>query len=570
MRTAKRFKSKRSAVSGRRSAVGRFLPQEAAADVILLGGNLITMDPGKPSAEALAIKDGRFLKIGRDSEVVAFAGRKTQTIHLRGSTVTPGFNDSHQHLSQVATELLQMDCSPAFCKTIGQIQRAVWKQVQKRPPGEWIRGVGYDDTKTADPRLLGRFDLDAVAPEHPVLIQHISGHWGVTNSKGLEMGGVQENTPDPKGGAYGRDPETGRLNGILYEQAEFDYVFEGLSGHAPIIPPFSLKERKKGLKKACDLYLAAGITSVTDALVSKMSLETYQEGWKPGESKLRVYMLITYEYLPHLKALGLKTGFGNEWLKAGGVKIIADGAIAGRTAFLSEPYAGTQNRGIFVAGSEESLHEAIWKAHEAGFQVCVHANGDRAITLTLDGLQKALQRLPRQDHRHRLEHCTVVNPEILQRMKRLKLLAVPFGSYIHHHGEKMIPCYGPERVAWMFAHRSFLNHGIPVSGSSDNPCGPYAPLLAIQSCVTRKSAAGEVLGAKQRISVEEAIYLYTLASAYASFEENLKGSLTPGKLADLVVLGEDPRRVNPDEIKDIPVEMTLVGGEIKYAGNKSS
>jgi predicted amidohydrolase YtcJ len=312
------------------------------------------------------------------------------------------------------------------------------------------------------------------------------------------------------------------------------------------------------------MYLASGITGVHDALVSALSLETYQEAFRGGDLNLRVYMLITYEYLPHLMALRLKTGFGNEWLKVGGIKIIADGAIAGRTAYLSEPYVGTQERGILVAESEEALHESIRRGHEAGFQVCVHANGDRGIEMTLDGFEKALNALPRKDHRHRLEHCTVVNPEILRRIKKLKLLALPFGSYIHHHGEKMIPFYGPERVEMMFAHRSFLDYGIPVSGSSDNPCGPYEPLLAIQSCVTRKSAAGEVLAAKQRITVDEAIYLYTQASAYASFEENLKGSIEPGKLADLVVLGADPRRVDPDGIKDIPVEMTVVGGEIKY------
>jgi hypothetical protein len=541
------------------------IPREAAADVILLSGNVITMDPRKPGAQAIAIKEGRFLKVGNEAEVRALAGRKTEIIALQGRTVAPGFIDSHQHLSQVGTNLLQIDCSPGVCKSIAQIQRAVLKETRRKPRGEWIRGVGYDDTKTTGKGILSRWDLDEVTPEHPVFIQHVSGHWAVTNRKGLEAGGVQENTPDPKGGAYGRDPQTGKLNGILYEQAEFAYVFEGLTGQKPIIPPFSLKDREKGLGLAGDMYLSSGITSVNDALVSALSLETYQEAWKSGVLKLRVYMLITYEYLPHLQALGLKTGFGNEWLKVGGIKIIADGAIAGRTAFLSEPYVGTQDKGILVAESEEALHESIRQGHEAGFQVCVHANGDRVIEMTLDGFEKALQVLPRKDHRHRLEHCTVVNREILKRMKKLKLLAVPFGSYIHHHGEKMIPYYGPERVEMMFAHRSFLDYGIPVSGSSDNPCGPYEPLLAMQSCVTRKSAAGEVLAAKQRISAEEALYLYTMASAYASFEENIKGSIEPGKLADLVVLGEDPRRVNPEEIKDIPVEMTMVGGEGKYA-----
>ena len=540
------------------------LPKEAAADLILWGGTIITMDPKRPSARAVAVKDGRFLKVGDEEEVKEFASRKTRVIPLKGRTITPGFIDSHQHLSQVGTELLQVDCSPKHGRSIGQIKRLIQKEASRQAPGEWIQGVGYDDTKTTDQRLLNRWDLDEAAPDHPVLIQHISGHWGVTNGKGLEAGGVQENTPDPQGGAYGRDPGTGRLNGVLYEQAEFVYVFEGLSGQPPLIPPFSLRERRKGLRLASDRYLASGITSVHDALVSAQSLETYQETRKNGDLDLRVYMLIAHEYLPHLMALNLKTGFGDDWLKLGGIKVIADGAIAGRTAFLSEPYVGGEDRGILVAASEEALQETIYQVHRAGYQACVHANGDRAISMALDGFERALRDTPRKEHRHRLEHCTVVNPEILRRIKKLKLLVTPFGSYIYHHGEKMIPFYGPKRVEMMFAHRSFLDYGIAVSGASDNPCGPYEPLLAIQSCVTRKSAAGEVLAAKQRITVEEAIYLYTMASAYASFEEDRKGSITPGKLADLVVLGEDPRRVDPDEIKDMPVEMTIVGGEIKY------
>jgi predicted amidohydrolase YtcJ len=540
------------------------LPQEASADMILWGGNIITVDPRKPAARAVAIKDGRFLKVGGDEEVKALAGSKTRRIALRGRTVTPGFIDSHQHLSQYGTELLQIDCSPKRCKTIVEIQKAVLQDAKRRPTGEWIRGVGYDDTKTQAGKVLTRWELDEVAPDHPVLIQQIGGHWGVVNSKALEVGGIREDSPDPKGGAYGRDPATRRLNGILYEQAEFAFVFEGTTGQPPIIPPYSLKDRIKGMRLAGNRYLASGITSVHDALVSAQTLETYQEALRTGDLKLRVYMLITIEYLPQLRALNLRTGFGNEWLKIGGVKILADGAIAGRTAYLSEPYIGSEDRGILAVESEQVLHDLIRQGHDAGFQVCVHANGDRVIEMTLDGFEKAMNKLPRKDSRHRLEHCTVVNPEILKRIKKLKLLVTPFGSYIYHHGEKMIPYYGTKRVEMMFAHRSFLDYGIAVSGASDSPCGPYEPLLAIQSCVTRRSSAGESLGSGQRITVEEALSLYTMASAYASFEENIKGSITPGKLADMVVLGEDPRKVDPDEIKAIPVEMTLVGGEIMH------
>jgi len=320
------------------------------------------------------------------------------------------------------------------------------------------------------------------------------------------------------------------------------------------------------VRLASDRYVAAGLTSVNDALVSAQTIETYQEALKTGDLKVRVYMVIAIEYLPHLQALKLRTGYGNEWLRFGGVKILADGGIAGRTAYLNEPYIGTNDRGIFAIESEAALHELIRKGHEAGYQVCVHANGDRTIEMALNGFEKALAASPRKNHRHRLEHCTVVNPALLKRIKKNSMVVTPFGSYIYFHGEKMNPCYGSKRVAMMFAHRSFLDYGIRVCGASDNPCGPYEPLLAIQSCVTRKSSAGEILGENQRISVEEAIRLYTLGSAYASFEENIKGSITPGKLADLVVLDEDPRKVNPEEIKNIPVAMTIVGGEVRYGG----
>ncbi len=539
------------------------LPKGASADLILWGGKVITVDSRKPAVQAVAIKNGRFLMVGSDSEVRALSGRSTEVIDLKGRTVTPGFIDSHQHLFEYGTNLLQLDCSPKKCRSIADVKMSVFREALRRAPGEWIRGVGYDDTKTTDLRPLNRWDLDEVAPNHPVFIQQVSGHWAVVNTPALKTGGVQENTPDPKGGSYGRDPQTGRLNGTLYEQAEFAFVYEGTTGKPPIMPPFSLKERIKGVRLASDRYLAAGLTSVNDALVSAQTIETYQAALKSGDLKVRVYMLVSIEYLPQLQVLRLKTGFGNEWLRLGGVKILADGGIAGRTAFLTEPYVGTEDRGILAVESEEALHEMIRRGHEAGYQVCVHANGDRTIEMALNGFEKALASLPRKNHRHRLEHCTVVNPALLKRIRKNRLLVTPFGSYIYFHGEKMIPHYGPERVARMFAHRSFLDAGIQVSGASDSPCGPYEPLLAIQSCVTRKSFAGEVLGANQAITADEAIFIYTMASAYASFEENIKGSITPGKLGDLVVLGEDPRRVNPDEIKNIPVELTLVGGEIR-------
>ncbi len=317
---------------------------EAAADLVFWGGKVITVDPRKPEAEAVAIKDGRFLMAGGNAEVRRLAGRNTEVIALKGQTVLPGFIDSHQHLFEYGTNLLQLDCSPKKGRSIADIKKIVLKETRRKAPGEWIRGVGYDDTKTTALRSLNRWDLDEVAPDHPVFIQQVSGHWAVVNSRALEMGGVKEDTPDPKGGSYGRDPQTGRLNGILYEQAEFAFVYEGTTGQPPIMPPFSLKERTKGVHSASDRYVAAGLTSVNDALVSAQTIQTYQEALKSGDLKVRVYMLVAIEYLPQLQALKLQTGFGNEWLRLGGVKILADGGIAGRTAYLTEPYVGTEDR----------------------------------------------------------------------------------------------------------------------------------------------------------------------------------------------------------------------------------
>jgi hypothetical protein len=243
--------------------------------------------------------------------------------------------------------------------------------------------------------------------------------------------------------------------------------------------------------------------------------------------------------------------------------LVADGAISGRTAYLSQPYLGsTDDRGILAMEPEE-LEEKVSAVHRAGFQVCVHANGDATIEIVLSAYEKALKSLPRENCRHRIEHCTVVTPSILERLKRLGCIVTPFCTYVYYHGDKM-RFYGEKRVAMMFAHRSFLDEGIISTGATDYSPGPYSPLLGIQSMVTRTDMNGNVWGAEQRVSVEEAIRIYTLHGAYASFEEDVKGSITEGKLADFVVLGDDPTSVEPTDIKDIPVERTILGGRTVF------
>ncbi len=424
------------------------------------------------------------------------------------------------------------------------------------PQGEWVQGFKFDDTKTAETRFLTRGDLDEVSTDHPIFVGHRGGHIYYVNSKAFEVAGITKETTDPSGGKYERDPQTGELTGVILERAADLFRYE-------LLPQVTATDRRAGLRDICRRFNQAGLTSVHDAMVDHTHLQTYQEGLSAGELTLRVYMLISYRYLDDLQRAGLHTGFGNEMLRIGGIKFVSDGAISGRTAYLSQPYVGsTDDRGILAMQPEE-METWARRAHEAGFQMCTHANGDTAIEMTLTAYEKALESLPRADARPRIEHCTLVSPGILERMKKLGCIATPFCSYVYYHGEKM-QYYGEERLEWMFAQRSFLDYGIISTGATDYVPGPYEPLLGIQSCVTRTDSSGKAWGASQKISVEEALRLYTMNGAYAGFEEHLKGSISVGKLADLVVLGGDPLTVDPHTIKDIPVEKTMVGGRLVY------
>jgi predicted amidohydrolase YtcJ len=337
-----------------------------------------------------------------------------------------------------------------------------------------------------------------------------------------------------------------------------------------VLPKATPQDRRRGLDLICGMFASAGLTSVHDAMVSNEDLLIYQEAHTGGGLPLRVYLLMYRDHFPALRDAGIKTGFGDDRLRIGGIKMVSDGAIATRTAYLAQPYIDNPeenggcgcNYGLRVMDPQET-EERVLEMHQAGFQVCIHSNGDAAIDMVLTAYEKAQAAYPRKDPRHRIEHCSVVNPDLLRRIKDLGAMAIPFCSYIYYHGEKM-PFYGQDRLQRMFAQRSFIDHGINSTGASDYPCSPMYPLMGIQSCVTREDSSGLVWGPDQRITVEEALRLYTINGAYASFEEGIKGSIETGKLGDLVVLGDDPIRVEVHTIKDIPVERTMVGGETIY------
>ena len=535
-----------------------FLPlalrERTVPETILYNGNVITVDAEAPRAQAVAISDGRFLAVGSDDEIRRLADARTARVDLGGKTVVPGFIDAHSHPAVSGRmHLRQVDCD---LRSISAIQQAIRRRAARTPKGQWVLGFKYDDTKTSEGRPLTRADLDAAAPDHPVHISHRGGHTAYVNSLAFRLAGVSENTPDPPGGKFDRDPATNRLTGKVSETA--DEAFD------KVIPnTFTREDYREGVKIITKMMTRAGVTSVHDAYGSPQDLRAYQDARDAGELSMRVYCLVGSSHLDRMIAAGVRTGFGDEWVRVGAMKMTCDGSISERTARLSQPYVGRPDDYGILVTPEEELYARGRKAHEAGWQLGIHANGDAAIDITLRVYERLQRELPRRDPRFRIEHCTVINDSLVRRMRALGIIPTPFSTYVYFHGEKMRE-YGAERLNHMFAVRSFLDAGLRVTQNSDYPPGPFEPMMALQSSVTRTDMKGNVWGERQRVTVEEAIRVGTINGAYASFEERLKGSIEPGKLADLVVLGRDPIREDPRSLINIPVERTMVGGRWVY------
>jgi len=531
-------------------------------DLLVLNANIVTVDNKNSVVEAVAVKDGRIAALGPTGALKDLAGPHTRIIDAGTRTIVPGFIDAHCHLLSITgRQTLDVNCSADRVRNIDDIVGALKNKAHATAHGQWILGSSYDHAKLEERRHPTRWELDKASADHPIHLRHVSGHLGVVNSKALAVSGITRRTNDPPGGSFDRD-SSGDLTGLCREQADFLFI-PGIGGEQSIIPPPTEEQMRMGLEMACSQYNSLGITSAGDAAVGPAEIAAYESALAAGSLTVRVYMMILDRYLPLLRQLSLRTGFGNDYLRIGSIKSFVDGAIAGGTAWLNEPYEGRADDYGIATKRREALLETISSAHAAGFQVSVHANGDRAITMVLDVLEEVMGKIPRKNHRHRIAHCTVVDEEILSRIKKLGVVVLPFSTYIYQHGDKMSQ-YG-SRISRMFAHRSFLDFGIPVGGSSDHPCATQDPLLAIQTMVTRRSSNGNLLGPEQRIRVSDAIRIYTMGSAYASFEDHLKGSLETGKLADFVILGKDPNTVPPEEIQEISVDKTFVGGKEVYS-----
>jgi predicted amidohydrolase YtcJ len=535
---------------GSMAAVSLFPMEEEKPELILHNGNVVTVNAREPRAQALAISRGRIVAVGNDADVLHLAAVGSKKIDLGGKTVLPGFIDAHSHPAMAGVMHLRMvDCD---LRSIAAIQAAMRERAAKTPAGEWVLGFKYDDTKTSDGRPLKIEDLDAAVPDHPVQIEHRGGHTVYCNSLALQKAGINDKTPDPPGGKIDHDAATGKLSGRVAESAR-----EFLN---KVIPEkLTRDDHREGVKLISKMLAKTGITSAHEAQGTPTDLLAYQDAHEAGELLYRAYCFINYRYIDSMIAAGVRTGLGDDWVRVGAMKLVCDGSISERTARLSAPYEGRPNDFGILVMTEEELYIYGRKAHLAGWQIGTHSNGDVGIDTALRVYERLQKENPRRDPRFRLEHCTVVNDGLISRIKALGAIPTPFSTYVYYHGEKM-RFYGQERQNHMFALRSFLDAGIRATQASDYPPGEFIPMMALQSEVTRTDMKGNVWGPKQKITVEEAIRVGTINGAYASFEENLKGSLEAGKAADLVVLGRDPLKEDPSTLVSIPVERTMAGG----------
>jgi predicted amidohydrolase YtcJ len=539
-------------------------------DLVLDNADILTIDPSRPRAGSIGIIGDRIVAVGDRGDL---AGREaTTTIDLDGRFVVPGFNDAHNHMPAFGATLNEVPLHAGAVRSIEEIVAAIAQRTTDRPPGSWIVGAGYDHNKLAEGRHPTRHELDVASLEHPVVLNHTSGHFVTLNSAAMRLARIGE-VDVPEGGvvALGDD---GEPNGLLEEQAQ-QLVRR-------LLHPLSVDAIVSNLGAASDRYLSEGVTSCQEAGVGgilgtaePLELAAYQRARHDRRLRVRVTLMASVDALhdldhhaddpePFALDLGLHTGFGDDWLRIGAVKIFADGSLMGRTAAMFDDFEGEPGNNGYLQMPEQRLHSLILAAHRSGWQIATHAIGDRAVSSVLDAYESALIRYPRDGHRHRIEHCGICRADDVARIARLGVIPVPQARFISEIGDGMLDAIGPMRAVDCYRQRSFLGAGIVLPGSSDRPVVNGAPLLGIHDLVNQRTATRRSFNPHEALTVEEAITAYTMGSATAAFDEKRKGSIERGKLADLVVLDRDLTAIDHDGIGDTEVLATMVGGRFEF------
>lgn len=531
------------------------------ADLLLQHGHIVTMDSARQVFESMAIRDGKILAVGGEDALKNCAAARTALLDLHGRTVLPGLIDVHTHAMVWVKSILrgEIDASYPAVRSISDITKAVAKRSAKLSPGQWILGSGWDDAKLAERRYITRHDLDAVSPNNPVYLTHDSGHLAVANSAALKLAHVTRDSKDPQGGVIEHDA-SGEPTGILKDTA-MGLVFNLVPGDPPEI---NLQAAKLISQKAAQV----GLTTIHDIYISSEEMRGYQQAHDRGWLKIRVQMsprIGSIADSERLADMGVHTGFGDDQLKFGAAKMFADGGMGARTIAIYSPgVIGEPNNLGVLRWSPADMQKAHLITARAGWQLETHAIGDRAIDEVLDSYAAVIQQLGLEDPRFRIVHAGISTPAIQKRLRELNVLVdgnPPFVYWIGSWFEK----YGPERVRWCYPAKSYIENGIIEAAGSDVPVTPISPWWGIWAAVARRELkTDQVLAPEERISVEQALTLYTRNGAYAGFEENIKGSLERGKLADFIVVDRDVLTVPTDELKDVKVLQTFVGGRKVY------
>jgi len=536
-------------------------------NLILYNGNIRTFANDASTCKALACAGSRIVATGNSDDMRRLAGPDTEMIDLRGRTAIPGLTDTHVHLSEKGTaEMELVDCRDFYVdvNSVADILQRLANAAASAPKGSWIvaHGSPMQDFRINDRRFPDKHDLDRAVPDHPVSVS-FGAHITIGNTLALAAAKITRETPDPAGGHIRHDPQTGEPTGELHERAQLILK--------KVAPEFNYLQLKDGIVFALNQCLQRGVTTVHDIVRYAEPVRAYQELYKEGRMHARVSILPrVIESMIESKSLtqlGLITGFGNDWLRIGGVKMSIDGGITGRNACFYEPYENDEHNHGIIRIQQDELNHTVQVCHDAGLRCCVHAIGDKAFDMALDAYENAIEHSPRKDHRHRIEHMGnwLATPKLIQRMVRSGIVAIPNIAFAYYIGDAILDCVGEKRLTKAFPFRTLLKNGVIIAGGSDSPgYWPVDPLRDIATAASRKMRWGDVWVPEERISVSEAFAMHTTTASWVGFEENEKGTLEAGKLADIAVLAEDPFAIQPEKIRELKVEMTLVGGELKY------
>ncbi|MFH1137664.1 MAG: amidohydrolase [Pseudomonadota bacterium] len=529
------------------------------ADIILHGGPVVSLCDSIGTARGLALKDGRILFVGDQNAALSYQGPRTEVIDLRGRSALPGFIDAHSHFLWTGMKRLAVDCTFGPVKTLSDVFSALEQKAARTPKGRWVRGVRFSDFRIEEKRFPTREELDRAVPDHPVWITRTCCHTSVVNSLALKLAGLTDNSPDPPGGVMER--KNGRLTGVLKETAQDAIRLAARPDEDELLQAVGL---------AGEYYLANGVTSTHD-MGGRFREETAAlvRARREGLLPVRIYSTIVQGQAEWLHGnlfwrSGLSTGFGDDFLRIGPLKLFLDGAEDSGTAAMTTPYPDDpENYGVAYLEQKE-LDELTFRAHRANFQISIHAIGDQAVKMAVGSIEKALLELPRADHRHRIEHAVFMPPGALARMSSLKIIPVLQPIFLATITDEYLKKVGRSRLQDAYYVKSFLDGGLPIPGSSDCPVEPVNPLLGIKAAMLRRCETGEVFLPSERIGLGEALKMFGPHAAYASFEEMIKGTLEPGKLADVVVLSGDVLTTSPEELDLLEVDLTISDGRMVY------